>query len=42
MFGIPQAVFEGTSERYDGVPVIHFTDSPLEMYHFLKALYFPE
>jgi len=42
LFNGPQNVFEVASDRYDGVPVIDLPDSPSEVNHFLRALYFPE
>lgn len=42
LFDGPQTAFELASDRYDGVPVIDLPDSPSEVNHFLKALYFPE
>lgn len=42
LFEGPQTAFEVASDRYDGVPVIDLPDSPSEVNHFLKALYFPE
>ncbi len=42
LFDGPQNVFEVASDRYDGVPVIDLPDSPSEVNHFLRALYFPE
>jgi hypothetical protein len=42
LFDGPQAAFDVASDRYDGLPVIQLPDSPSEVDHFLKALYFPE
>ncbi|KAI9509708.1 hypothetical protein F5148DRAFT_977892 [Russula earlei] len=42
LFNGPQAAFDVASDRYDGLPVIELPDSPSEVNHFLKALYFPE
>ncbi len=42
LFDGTQTAFEVASDWYDGVPVIDLPDSPSEVIHFLKALYFPE
>ena len=42
LFDGPQAAFDVASDRYDGLPVIQLPDSPSEVNHFLKALYFPQ
>jgi len=42
LFDGPQAAFDVASDQYDGLPVIQLPDSPSEVNHFLKALYFPQ
>ncbi|KZV76847.1 hypothetical protein PENSPDRAFT_730875 [Peniophora sp. CONT] len=43
MFGDGDALhFDGASEQYDGVPLMHLHDEPEDVLDFLKALYDPE
>jgi hypothetical protein len=42
LFDGPQAAFDAASDRYDDTPVIDLPDTPSEVDHFLRALYFPE
>ena len=43
MFGENDAMyFDGASEKYDGVPLVHLHDDPDDLMDFLSALYDPE
>ncbi|KAI0312614.1 hypothetical protein OF83DRAFT_1176462 [Amylostereum chailletii] len=42
LFEGSQAAFNIGSEMYEGIPVMDMPDSPEDVAHFLKALYFPK